>query len=293
MSRLRAPTSLVLLVLLALFGLGADCGGGTFDDDDTTSGGDDDDDDDDDDDATPEGIPVSGELRWQPTNGDVPAGAVRVGLWRLVFGDGLTMAGEDYSDQVTKGGLSGGANVFTVYVDAAPGGLDVVAEDTSLGAWVAFAYADSDGDGAFGGADVLLGTSDTWLAFIADEDGELFEDYLEAGAGLGWNTLVMSGLGEDAPPEFAFAATPEGTNSNNGPEIRARLIPNVGGDVPLTSDLELPPGTVVAAWHSSVFSGTPVEGFQLFPQSVDTAGLAGVFAQWAVGGAPPPAAAVP
>ena len=273
------------LTLLLALGLLSGCPEG--DDDDTTVDDDDDDDDDDgdDDDATtpPAGVPMTGNLRWSPNDGALPAGAIRVGLFRMTFVGGVPSMGEEtFSDQVTKGGLTGNT-LFTVYVEDMPGDLDVVDGDTSAGVWVPFAYADSDASGGFNAGDGLIGTTDVFLAYIADEDEDLPGQLAAAGAGLGWNTVTYP----TGPASAEFVSTPLGTNSTNGPEILSRLIPVAGGTVPLTTSLEVPAPSRVAAWWDG--SGTEPAAPQMFLQAVSNNGVPGVFADWAVGGAPPPA----
>jgi len=277
--------------LLLLLGLGASgCPtGGSLDDDDVTADddddGDDDDDDDDDDDGTPEGIAMSGEVRYQPATAPLPTGAIRAGLFSVTFGD-YEISGERWSTEVSEGGLLSGSTVFTIYVDEEPAAdLVSIEDDTSGAMYLPFSYADGDGDGAFGAGDVLLGSSETWLAFIADTDGKLSKELVQVGAAVGWNTVVIDFLGDGNP---TFASVPEGTNSNNGPELRSKIIPIPGGDVPLTGEIEVPVGSNVAAFHVQGFEGPAVPQQFTQPVSNPTA-AAGPFAQWAVGGAPPPA----
>ncbi len=279
-------------ILLLLMGSLLACpGGGTLDDDDATVDDDDDDDDDDaadDDDSTPEGIAMSGELRYQPNAGPVPEGAIRVGFFATDFA--FEPGAETWSAQVTEGGLTSGATVFTVLVDEAPPTPESIEDDTTAGLWMVFTYADTNADEAFNQGDVLLGSSDTFLAFIADTDGELPEELAAAGAGAGWNTAEYDFFGDE---EWSYAHVPVGTNSNNGPEVRSKLIATPGGDVPLSGDLELPVGSNVAAFHSSFYDDSPtVENPQAFRAAVDNASGANPFAQWTVGGANPPAAHV-
>ncbi len=288
---LLLPYPAILLLLLG--NLLACPGGGSLDGDGTTVDDDDDDDDDDDaadddDDSTPEDIAMSGELRYQPNDGPVPEGAIRVGFFTtdFAFAPGV----EIWSAQVTEGGLTSGATVFTVLVDEAPPTPESVEDDTTAGLWMVFTYADTNADEAFNQGDVLLGSSDTFLAFIADTDGELPKDLTAAGAGAGWNTAEYDFFGDE---EWSYAHVPAGTNSNNGPEVRSKLVATPGGDVPLSSDLEVPVGSNVAAFHSSLYNDSPaVENPQAFRVAVDNASGANPFAQWTVGGVNPPASHV-
>ncbi|MCO4773127.1 MAG: hypothetical protein KDA24_24040 [Deltaproteobacteria bacterium] len=277
------PTSAILLLLLGL--VTACPSGGELDDDDVVDDDDDDDDDDDgaddDDDDTPEGVAMSGELRYQPNDGPVPAGAIRVGLFSIT--DAFAVGDEQWSAQVTKGDLLSGATVFTVFVDAAPAGLTTVEDDTSMAMYVPFAYGDADGDEAFGGNDGLLGSSTMFLAFIEDTDGKLPKDLVSAGAGAGWNTLEYDFFGDDG---ITFAHVPVGTNSNNGPELRSKIIPTPGGDVPLRTNDEVPVMSNVAAFLAEGGSAPP--SAQLFRQAVDNTAGANPFSQWTIGGNVPP-----
>ena len=291
-------STLLLLVLGLLVTLAA-CPppAGNLDDDDATSAQDDDDttpsDDDDDsaaddDDFTiPPGIGLGGTIEYTPLAGEVPAGAVRMGLFTTT--DELLPDEERWSQQVTEGGLIGGDTIYTVYVDGDPPAGDLL--DTQAGfevaLYVPFAYVDSNADGSYGQGDPLLGAGDVLFAWITFEGDP--PDYLvAAGGGLGWNIVDWADV-VDGDDELEFEHTPEGTNSSNGPEVSVELLPVTGGTVPLATDVLHPTGSVVIGLHSSMLGGIPVEDPQMFSMPVSNGELRGaeLLVDWPVSGAPP------
>ena len=270
---------------------------GNLDDDDASDDDDDDDDDDastDDDDFTiPPGIPLGGVIEYSPSDGTIPPGAVRVGLFSA-DADGFAPAVERWSDEVTaKGGLLGGDNIYTVYVDGDPEEEEdffPAGKGWEVALYYAFAYVDGDSSGDYNAGDPILGSSPDIFGFARSASGETPADLSALGGGLGWNVVDYLTLGADDGPDIAHA--PEGTNSATGPELSADLLPQQSGTIPVSTDLLIPTGSAVGAFHSSIFGGEgdPIAQFLLFPQVASNGELRGdTLVEWNITG-PPPAA---
>jgi len=288
-----------LLLLAAALGLVGCPGGGSLDDDDATPPATDDDDDAtddddavDDDDTLPTGLLISGELQWQPTFGALPAGPVRIGAFWM---DGFASAGaERWSTQVSKDGLIGNT-IYALEVDeeGAPSAdlaaVDSGDADVDGALYVLFGYVDIDSSGDHSTGDALLGSSDLGIMWLASEDEDAKGELEAVGAGLGWNTVSITGL---VLGGFDFEHTPDGTNSNNGPEIEVELLPRLSGQVPLRTDLPVPDSSVVAGVHTSLFDDNlpTVTGPEVQSAAVSNGAVAGgALTSWSID-APPPAA---
>jgi hypothetical protein len=217
-------------------------------DDDDASVDDDDVGPNDDDIVIPEGIPIGGVLAYQPTDGSVPAGEVRGGLFvadlnTLAFGE------EWHSDTIAsaKVSLAAGQATFAYYVDEAP--AEAVLSELLPGlrgaVFAPFSYVDGNASGGFNPGDTLLSGSSDWVAYLTAEDPDDIPD-LMPGGGAGWNVL------RDVLGTMNVEHHPEGVNSSQGLEMRVRLLPVTGGDVPVDADISFPDGSLVAAWHGSL-----------------------------------------
>ncbi len=239
-----------------LFGQGCPDDGGDIDptppdvsDDDDASVDDDDAGPDDDDLVIPEGIPIGGTLSYQPTDGTVPPGDVRAGLF-LADPAGFTFAAEWHSDLVVpaKTSLTAGQVTYANYLEETvePELLVDIGGGVQGALFAPFTYVDGNGSGSFNGGDTLLSGSADWVVYI---DAESEEDVVEAlgSGGPGWNVLrdVLSG-------EIALEHRPEGVNSSQGLAMRVRLLSVTGGDVPVETDIAFPEGSLMAAWHGSL-----------------------------------------
>ena len=295
--RTTTTTLLAALGCLALTVVACPPPEGHLDDDDVTDDDDATDDDDgaDDDDATddddftiPPGTPLAGVIEYTPSAGEVPTGAVRVGLWHA--SQELAPEEERWSDQVTEGGLLGGDTVYTVYVEGEPEASDLF--DTGagfdLGFYVPFAYVDADASGGYTAGDPLLGTSEDLFIWISFE-GDLPEYLAVTGGGLGWNVVAWEDVA-DGDDDLDIDHTPDGTGSTTGPEISVELLPVNSGTVPLTTSVLHPTGSVVAALHTSAIGGGPiVEDAVLFTHEASNGELRGaeLLLDWPLSGAPP------
>ena len=261
-----------------------------LDSDDDDAGADDDDAGPDDDDVVvPEGIPIGGGIAYQPTDGVVPSGDVRGGLFSVVVGKGSVVFGDErISDLIAteKAGLGTGQATFTNYV---PDVLEtaeltpIPGADGVLSAMFApFAYVDGNGSGGFNGGDILIGGADDWILYVeaADKDDIPLE---LLGAGPGWNLV------RDVGPNAEIIHIPEGVNSSQGIAMRVKLLPVTGGDVPVTAAIAFPDGSQVAAWHgtlSGLLEGTPPANPVLFVTPAVN-GLRDPLIDWSVTGTPP------
>ncbi|MCP4868760.1 MAG: hypothetical protein GY898_08580 [Proteobacteria bacterium] len=297
-------TRLHWLALLTLLGLllvipGCPPPEGNLDDDDTSDGDDDDDDDDDDttppddDDFTiPPGIPLGGVIEYSPADGEVPAGAVRVGLF-AADPEGFAPGEERWSNEVVgaEGGLLGGDNIYTVYVDGDPeededffpGGLG-----WEVALYFLFAYVDGDASDDYNPGDPILGSSTDLFGFVRSDNPEAPDELVALGGGLGWNVVDYLSLGDDGEPDITHR--PDGTNSSNGPELSVELLPQTSGTIPVSTSLFIPNGSAMGAFHLSIFGGEVIDDFLQFPQAVGNGELRGdTLAEWNITG-PPPAA---
>ncbi len=218
--------------------------------DDDDAGVDDDDAGPNDDDLViPEGIPIGGSLAYQPTDGSVPAGDVRAGLF-LAQAKGPTFGEEWDSDLIAaaKVSLVAGQATYANYVEETvdAGLLTEVAKGVSAAMFAPFAYVDGDGSGGFNAGDTLLAGSGDWVVYIDAKDVDAVTDAIGSG-GPGWNVArdVLGG-------ELNLEHHPEGVNSSQGLTMRVRLLSVTGGDVPVDTDISFPDGSLVAAWHGSL-----------------------------------------
>ena len=288
---------LVLLLLLVLvLGLYACPPAASLDDDDIVQPDDDDDDDDDDDtggggdddDFTiPDGLPIGGNLLWQPSDGAVPAAQVRVGLFHVTAMP-FNQA-ESFGALVAEEGLSGGSTIYTVYIKGEPESAEMIpfAEDSITAAlYLPIAYIDENQDEGYDAGELLLGMGDSLVVFM--EDLVPFPSALSgAGAGPGWNLLEVSYFDAGV---MDFSHVPEGTNSSNGPSISSDLLPNMGGMTSVRTDVVVPEGGVVAAWHWTAFTDTPVTNYEQFVTAASNeAAPGGTLLGWTVEGEPPSA----
>ncbi len=294
----RAAGSSLLLLLAALALTFAACPPpeGSLDDDDTTDDDDDDDDDvsddddtggDDDDFTIPPGIGLGGVLEYTPADGVLPPGAVRVGLVRL-NPDGFVPDIERWSNEVSPDGLIGGDNIFTVYVEGDPDEADFFAagDGWEVALYYIVAYVDAGASSTYTDDDAILGFSTDLFAFARGAAEDPPKELVALGGGYGWNVVDYESLTEGEPDIEHF---PEGTNSATGPEISVDLLPVTGGVIPVSTTHLIPEGSVLGAFHTSIFGeGTPVDDYLLFPQAMGNFELRGdLLLEWAIDGPPP------